>query len=194
MDSLCNVQEVPVETPREYYSLFKDLPRLASEVGVKEAAKQLAAATRNQVDREAIVAWVEKVRRKRRIWREDARGAFRILQTFYWDNFIRKRPIFGRIARFLAAQANLKYPKPTLETDDEVYIESPWGINCPIVRGFDGDLERCRPLCDACFAEKVIIEPDQWMLLEIAAPTLEIQLSKFREKPDQNCEYVLVSE
>jgi hypothetical protein len=194
MQELCNVQEVRVETPREYYSLFSELPRLASEVGVEAAAQQLAAATRDKVDDEALVAWVEKVRKKRRIWREDARGAFRILQIYYWDNFIRRRPVFGRIARFLAAQANLKYPKPTLETDDEVYIESPWGVDCPIVRGFEGDLEKCRPLCDACFAEKVIMEPDQVMLLEIASPALEVRLSKFRAKPDENCEYVLVSE
>ena len=124
---------------------------------------------------------------------EDARTAFWILQEYYWNNYTRRKPIAGRVARFLAALMRYKYPRPVLETPDEVIIHSPWGAACPIVRGFAGDLEKCRPVCEACFRHDVIMEPDQIALLKTAAPTLRLELRKFRESPEQNCEYALIT-
>ncbi len=177
----------------EYYKLFGALPQMADEVGAENAAKRLAGQVAGMADSSALEERVGAIRKKHDLAQQDARTAFWILQAYYWDNFVRRRPIFGRIARFLASIMGLKYPKPVHVTEDEVIVESPWGVDCPIVRGFDGDLEKARPLCQACFRHEVIIEPDQIALLHIASPTLRLELREFRESPGQNCTYALVS-
>lgn len=178
----------------EYYKLFGALPQVAEEVGAESAAQRLAEQVADMADSSVLEERVRAIRKKHGLAQQDARTAFWILQVYYWDNFVRRRPLFGRIARFLASIMNLKYPKPVQVAPDEVVIESPWGAGCPIVRGFDGDLEKARPLCEACFQYKVIIEPDQIALLQVASPTLRLELREFRESPGQNCTYALVSE
>lgn len=182
-----------MEIVQEYYRLFRELPALSEEIGPDEAAKRLAERTRDRIDRQALVEQVQAIRRRHRLAAEDAQTAFWILQVYYWDTFVRQHPIRGRIMRTLASLMRLKYPKPLLQTSNKVVIESPWGVDCPIVVGFNGDLDKCRPLCEACFAHRVIIEPDQLALLEIAAPSLELILSTFRETPDRVCEYTLAT-
>jgi len=183
-----------MENLREYYRQFANLPNLAGEVGAEEAAKRLAEQTQGMADADVLARRVQAIREKHNLTQEDARTAYWILQVYYWENYARRRPIVGRFARFLAALMRLKYPKPVLQTPSEVIIESPWGAACPIVQGFAGDLEKCRPLCEACFCRGVIMEPDQFALLKVASPALRLELHKFREAPDKNCEYALVSE
>ncbi len=182
-----------MENLKEYYKAFAALPQVAEEVGAEEAAGQLAERVAGMVDDDVLEERVRAIRQKHGLMQEDARTAFWILQVYYWDNFVRRRPIFGRIARTLASIMRLKYPKPVVETPDEVIVESPWGVDCPIVRGFGGDLEKARPLCEACFRHKVVIEPDQLALMQKASPTLRLELREFRESPEQNCTYALVS-
>jgi len=183
-----------MENLRNYYRSFAALPGLAEEIGAEEAAKRLAAQSQSLADTGALSRRVQAIRKKHNLTLEDARTAYWILQVYYWENYAQRRPIVGRIARFLAAMMRLKYPKPVLQTPNEVIVESPWGTACPIVSGFAGDLDKCRPLCEACFGHDVIIEPDQLALLRIASPTLRLELRKFRETADKNCEYSLVSE
>ena len=182
-----------METLEAYYRSFADLPQMAQEIGAEEAAKRLAEQVAETIGEVAFAERVRAIRKKHDLVQEDALTAFWILQVYYWDNFVRRRPIFGRAARFLASLMKLKYPKPVEEAPDEVIVESPWGVDCPIVRGFDGNLEKARPLCDACLRHNVIIEPDQFALLKTAAPTLRLELRSFRESPEQNCTYALVS-
>jgi hypothetical protein len=182
-----------MEALREYFRSFGNLPEAAGQLGAEEAANRLAEQSQSLVDNHALTAQVQAIRRKHHLAGEDARAAFWILQEYYWNNYARRKPIAGRVARFLAALMRYKYPRPVLETPDQVIIHSPWGAACPIVRGFAGDLEKCRPVCEACFRHDVILEPDQIALLKIAAPTLRLELKKFRESPEQNCEYALIT-
>ncbi len=183
-----------MENLRDYFRAFAALPEAARQVGAEAAAANLAEQARPLADPAAAAAFVERARTRYHLTRQDAQTAFWILQEYYWTHYIRRRPIAGRIARFVAAFLRYKYPKVILETRDEVIVESPWGVACPLVRGFDGDLAQCRSLCEACFRHAVIIEPDQIALLKAAAPSLRLVLHKFRESPDKNCEYALVSE
>lgn len=179
---------------RDYFRAFAALPDAARELGPDQAAARLAQEAQPLAKPNAATPFVATARKRFRLTRQDAQTAFWILQEYYWTNYIRRRPIMGRIARFIAAMLRYKYPKAILETRDEVIVESPWGVNCPIVRGFGGDLAQCYPLCEACFRHEIIIEPDQIALLKAAAPTLRLTLHKFRESPDKNCEYALVSQ
>lgn len=179
---------------RDYFRAFAALPDAARQLGAEQAAARLAEQAQPLAKPDAAAAFVAKTRTRYHLTRHDAQTAFWILQEYYWTHYIRRRPIAGRIARFIAALMRYKYPKAILETPGEVIVESPWGVTCPIVRGFGGDLAQCRPLCEACFRHEVIIEPDQVALLKSAAPTLRLVLHKFRESPDKNCEYALVSE
>ena len=183
-----------MEGLREYFRSFGNLAELAGHAGADEAAKRLAEQSLGLADPDRLAAQVEAIRKKHKLTGEDARTAFWILQEYYWNNYTRRRPLAGRAARFVAAVLRYKYPKPVIETEHEVIVMSPWGAACPIVRGFAGDLEKCRPLCEACFRRDVIFEPDQIALLKIAAPTLRLELRKFREEPEQNCEYTLITE
>jgi hypothetical protein len=182
-----------MENLREYFRSFGSLHELAGQVGAEEAAKRLAEQSQALADHATLAAQVQAIRKKHKLTGEDARTAFWILQEYYWNNYRRRRPIMGRIGYFVAAMLRYKYPKPLLETTDELIVSSPWGVACPIVRGFAGDLEKCRPLCEACIRHNVIIEPDQIALLKIAAPTLRLELRKFREEPEQGCEYTLIT-
>lgn len=179
---------------KDYFREFAALPDAARRLSVEQAAARLAEQAQPLAKPDAAAAFVATTRKRFRLTRQDAQTAFWILQEYYWSNYIRRRPLAGRLARFIAAMLRYKYPKAILETPDEVIVESPWGVNCPIVRGFGGDMEQCRPVCEACFRHEVIIEPDQIALLKAAAPTLRLTLHKFRESPDKNCEYALVSE
>ncbi len=179
---------------RDYFRAFAALPDAARQLGAEQAAARLAEQAKPLAKPDAAAAFVAKTRTRYRLTRQDAQTAFWILQEYYWSHYIRRRPVMGRVARFIAALMRYKYPKAILETPGEVIVESPWGINCPIVRGFGGDLAQCRPLCEACFRHDVIIEPDQVALLKAAAPTLRLVLHQFRESPDKHCEYALVSE
>jgi hypothetical protein len=184
---------LPMESVRDYFRSFAALPKLAGQIGDEEAAKRLAEQARGLADPGALAAQVQAIRKKHRLTGEDARSAFWILQEYHWNNYARRSPVMGRAARFFAALMRYKYPKPVLETPDEVIVQSPWGVACPIVRGFDGDLEKCRLVCEACFRHDVIMEPDQIALLKVASPTLRLELRKFREDPEQSCEYALVT-
>ncbi|MDH7489869.1 MAG: hypothetical protein QHH80_10215 [Anaerolineae bacterium] len=179
---------------RDYFRAFAALPEAARQLGAEQAAARLAQDAQPLANPEAAAAFVEKTRARYHLTRQDAQTAFWILQEYHWSHYIRRRPIRGRIARFVAAFLRYKYPKAILETRDEVIVESPWGVACPLVRGFGGDLEQCRPLCEACFRHDVIIEPDQIALMKAAAPALRLVLHKYRESPDKHCEYALVSE
>ena len=182
-----------MEALRKYLRSFSNLPDVVAQVGADEAARRLAEQSQDLVNANALTAQVQAIRKKHHLTGEDARTAFWILQEYYWNNYARRKPIAGRFARFLAALMRYKYPRPVLETPDEVIVHSPWGVACPIVRGFAGDLEKCRPVCEACFRHDVIMEPDQIALLKAAAPTLRMELKKFRENPEQNCEYALIT-
>lgn len=182
-----------MEALEAYYRSFAGLPQMAQEIGAERAAERLAEQVAETIGEFALTERVRAIRKKHNLLQEDALTAFWILQVYYWDNFVRRRPVFGRAARFLASLMGLKYPKPVEEAPDEVVVESPWGVECPIVRGFDGNLEKARPLCEACLRHNVIIEPDQFALLKTASPTLRLELCSFRESPDQNCTYALVS-
>lgn len=179
---------------RDYFRAFAALPEAARQLGAEQAAAQLAEQAQALAAPDAAAAFVQKTRARFRLTRQDAQTAFWILQEYYWNHYIRRRPIAGRMARFIAALLRYKYPKAILETPDEVIVESPWGVNCPIVRGYGGDLAQSLPLCEACFRHDIIIEPDQIALLKAAAPTLRLALHKFRDSPDKNCEYALVTE
>ena len=174
-------------------ALEEEVERAGRE-GLKAAVARTAARFRARVDPAEVAQLVADLKRRYRIRGQDAQAALRVLEAYYWDQAIRRRPLRGRLKRYLAALLGYRYPRPIQEEAGRVVFPAPWGQNCPLLAACGQDLDRCRPFCRAHLEAGILFNPLEMMLVEAVGPTVRWEIDEIRSTPDGRCYYAISSE
>ncbi|MGC8874357.1 MAG: hypothetical protein ACP5SI_07930 [Chloroflexia bacterium] len=185
--------ELPFDD-RAWRQALEEEAKLAETIGVEEAVRRTAARFRAPLDRASIARLAGELRRRYRISGEDARAAYLVLEAYHWERAIRRQPVVGRIKRSLSRVLGFHYPRPVLFLPERVVFVAPLGYDCPLLAALGGDLQRCRPFCEAHLAYGILHVPAEMMLVETAGEGVRWEIDEFRATPEAPCYYALSSE
>lgn len=185
--------EVPFDL-RAWRQALREEVALAEQIGVEEAVRRTAGRFREPLERGAIARLAQELKRRYRIRGTDAQAAFLTLEAYHWERAIRRQPLVGRIKRWLARLLGFHYPRPVLFLPERVVFAAPLGDDCPLLTALGGDIERCRPFCEAHLAHGILHVPAEMMLVEAAGEGVHWEIDERRATPEGRCYYAITSE